>query len=490
MPRSTARILLVEDDASLAESVRLVLESRGHRIEHAEDGDFAIDLLEEGGFDVVVTDLEMPVMSGIEVLETIHRKHPKLPVIMMTAFSTTERAIEATKKGAFDYLIKPFEMPDLLDAVEKALNTARLVAKPVQLGEKSPGKDALIGTSRGMQEVFKEIGRVAGKPVPVLIRGETGVGKELVARAIYHHGNRAGKPFVAVNCAAIPETLIESELFGHERGAFTNAVARRIGRFEQAHGGTLFLDEIGDLPRETQVKLLRVLQEKVISRIGSKDEIAVDVRIISASLRDLEQMIADGKFREDLYYRLNIVEIPIPPLRERRDDIPALVTYFLAKYAGEFDLDPPSIHKKAMALLERHDWPGNVRELENIIRKALVECRGMTISGELIEASLRKSVVRPRTARADPEAPQGDPGLSEYVRSMLLAASRGEIEHAFDRVIEDLEREVYRQAVELSHGHQTNIAKWLGVSRLTVREKLDKYGLFPKRPTSRKRKES
>jgi DNA-binding NtrC family response regulator len=485
MSAPPAKILLVEDDAQLAAGVQAVLESRGHEVHHVEDGDFAIDLLDEAHFDVIVSDLQMPVMSGMEVLEEVRKKNSKLPVIMITAHSTTDRAIEATRKGAFDYLVKPFEMPDLLDAVEKAARTSRLTAKAVTLGEEVPDKDALIGASRKMQAVFKDIGKYADKPIPMLLRGETGVGKELVARAIYHHGSRANKPFVAVNCAAIPDTLIESELFGHERGAFTNAVARRIGRFEQAHGGTLFLDEIGDLPWETQVKLLRVLQEKVITRVGSKEEIPVDVRIISASLRDLEQMIADGKFREDLFYRLNAVEVSVPALRERREDIPALTSYFLAKYAREFELEPPGIHKKAVTLLEEHDWPGNVRQLENVIRKALVDCRGLPISADLVEEALRKSAPRPCAAVHAAGTAGAESPLAQYVHNRLLAASRGELAGAFGLMQEDLEREIYRQAVELSHGHQTNIAKWLGVSRLTVREKLDKYELFPKRGSGR-----
>ena len=299
----------------------------------------------------------MPGMGGMQLLESLQESAPRLPVIMMTAFSTTDRAIEATKKGAFDYLIKPFEMPELLDLAEKAITSRKITAKPVAIGREDSGKDSVIGSSRAMQNVFKEIGKIADKPIALLIKGETGSGKELIARAIFQHSDRSKAPFIAVNCAAIPDNLIESELFGHERGAFTGAITKRIGRFEQAHGGTLFLDEIGDLPWQTQVKLLRVLQEKVISRVGGKDEIPIDVpidvRIVSATHRDLEQMITDESFRQDLFFRLNASVINLPPLRDRTDDIPALVNYFLAKYSREFQTETPSIHKDALSCLSK-----------------------------------------------------------------------------------------------------------------------------------------
>jgi DNA-binding NtrC family response regulator len=268
-----------------------------------------------------------------------------------------------------------------LEILANAVTKCRLTTKTVSLGDTHPDKDALVEESRKMQAVFKEIGRIADRPIPVLLQGETGTGKELVARAIYHYINRSEKPFVAINCASIPESLIESELFGHEKGAFTNAIAQRIGRFEQVNVGTLFLDEIGDLPWQTQVKLLRVLQEKVISRVGGKDEISVNVRIISATHRDLEKMIADDKFREDLYFRLNATIIEFNPLRERIEDLNQLVPYFAVKYAHEFEMNPPIIHRNATKRLVLHPSPGNIRELENIIRRALIECRGLTISG-------------------------------------------------------------------------------------------------------------
>jgi nitrogen regulation protein NR(I) len=470
------RILLVDDDASLAESIHAVLESRGYEVVCAEDGEAGLATAEQRDFDALLTDFRMPGLGGMQLLEKIKAARPTLPVVMMTAFSTTDRVIEATKKGAFDYLIKPFEMPDLLEVIAKAVASSRLTAKPVAMGEEPPDGDAIIGSSRAMQSVFKEIGAVADKPVPVLILGETGSGKELVARAIFQHSGRADKPFVAVNCAAIPDTLIESELFGHEKGAFTNAVARRIGRFEQANGGTLFLDEIGDLPAQTQVKLLRVLQEKTISRVGGNEAIPIDVRVISATHCNLGEMIKSGKFREDLLYRLNTSVVQLPALRDRRDDIPQLATYFIARYAREFEMDAPAIHKDAMTALVEHDWPGNVRQLENIVRRALIDSRGMTISVDVVRASF-EFTANPATSGAG----GSDSSLSDYIRGQLLAAKDRKTPGALETIVEDLERELYRQAVELAHGNQTKIAKWIGVSRLTVREKLNKYELFPKR---------
>ncbi len=483
--RNPAHILLVEDDALLAESIRAALEAADFQVTHVEDGDFALDLVEEQEFDVVLTDYQMGMMSGMELLEGVRKVRPSLPIVMMTAHGTADLAIEATKKGAFDYILKPFEMDEVLAILEKAVASSRLSARPVALGEAKPGRDAIIGSSRAMQEIFKEVGRVAAKPISVLVVGETGTGKELVARAICQHSQRAEAPFVAVNCAAIPDTLIESELFGHERGAFTNAIAQRIGRFEQANGGTLFLDEIGDLPWQTQVKLLRVLQEKTIQRVGGKADIPTDVRIISATHRDLEDMIAQEKFREDLYYRLNAAIIRLPALRDRAEDIPDLATYFLAKHADDFEMVAPAIHKKALGLLVEHPWPGNVRQLENIVRKALIDAQGLTISPELIEDALRLAKTsRPSAATAKTDAVDGEDGLlSAHIRQRLEAAKEGSLDGrgAFEVLVEDLEKELYRQAVALAHGNQTKIANWVGVSRLTVREKLDKYELFPKR---------
>jgi DNA-binding NtrC family response regulator len=322
-----------------------------------------------------------------------------------------------------------------------------------------------------MQELYKEIGRVAAKPVTVLIRGETGTGKELIARAIYQHSLRAKAPFIAINCAAIPENLLESELFGHERGAFTGADQRRIGRFEQANKGTLFLDEIGDLKANTQVKLLRVLQQQTFQRVGGSEVISVDVRVIAATHRNLEAMIHEGKFREDLFHRLNVVCLQLPPLRERRQDIPVLVRHFLCKYAADFGIECPAISSDSLALLQTDSWSGNVRELENVTRRLLLAARGLSINADSV-----RQILAARQAEA--AAPTGQ-SFSGLASDLLARAQKGEIQDAHARMLSEAEREILTQAIMLAEGNQAKAARWLGLSRLTLREKLKQLGLHP-----------
>lgn len=465
-------ILLVEDDSNIASALRGVLETEDYAVLHAETGDRGLaDALRER-CDLVLTDLRLPGLSGLELVQRLHAAKPQLPIVLMTAHGTTETAIEATKRGAYDYLLKPFEMPELLDLIAKALASSRLAAAgPVTFGDESAGPGAIVGQSRAMQSIYKEIGRIAARNVTVLIRGETGTGKELIARAIFQHSDRAGNPFIAINCAAIPEQLLESELFGHERGAFTGAETRRIGRFEQAHGGTLFLDEIGELSPGTQAKLLRVLQERAIQRLGGKDVVPVDVRIIAATHRDLEAAIAERQFREDLFYRLNVVSLTLPSLRARAEDIPPLVDYFLRRYAAEFDLPMPALQPEALQLLCAQSWPGNVRELENVVRKALLAARGLAITLEVVQSVLGGA--RPLAAGTSRES------LADLVGELLAAASRGELESAHAALIEVAERELLAQAMKLAGGNQAKAARWVGLSRLTLREKLQRFGLHP-----------
>jgi DNA-binding NtrC family response regulator len=321
-----------------------------------------------------------------------------------------------------------------------------------------------------MQSIYKEIGRVAARPVNVLIRGETGTGKELIARAIYQNSDRAEAPFVAINCAAVPETLLESELFGHERGAFTGATAQRIGRFEQANHGTIFLDEIGDMTPGTQVKLLRVLQEKCLQRLGGRETIPVDVRVLAATHHDLEAAIREKLFREDLYYRLNVVMITLPPLRQRKEDIPELVRYFLSKYGPELGHPSPSIQADAMEFLKSHSWHGNVRELENVIRKALLLAQGYTVNVDHARAALHKDAEMPGVPNQH---------LGEHIGDLLAAAQRGEGTDVHARLLESVERELFRQAIGLAHGNQARAARWLGVSRITMKAKLVQFGFHP-----------
>ncbi len=465
------RILLIEDDAGIVSALQRVLTDEGHCVATEARGDTGLRCAQKDNFDVVITDLKMPGLSGLDLVRQLHTAKPLLPIILVTAHGTTETAIEATKAGAYDYLLKPFEMAELLQLVTKAVTHSRTISTLPGLGIPGTKGDTLVGKSRAMQDIFKEIGRIAAKPVNVLLRGETGTGKELIARAIYHHSDRSAGPFVAINCAAIPEALLESELFGHERGAFTGAEARRIGRFEQAHRGTIFLDEIGDMSPITQVKLLRVLQEKCLQRLGGKETIPVDVRIIAATHRNLEAAMQKGQFREDLFYRLSVVVIAVAPLRDRREDVPELIHYFLRKYGAELGSISSSIHPEAVECLQNQPWPGNVRELENAVRKALLLARGYTINTDHVRAAL--APINPSATRSSEQS------LRQQVAGLLAAAQRGELDDAHARLLNSTERELFSQAIQLARGNQAKAARWLGVSRLTMREKLNQFGLHP-----------
>jgi nitrogen regulation protein NR(I) len=467
---SAAKILLIEDDPGIRDTVQRVLMDEGHEVAVEQRGDDGLARASRDRFNVVITDLRLPGLNGLDLVRHLHRAQPRLPIILITAYGTTETAIEATKAGAYDYLLKPFRMPELLDLARKAADSNRLMSEPVSLGASGSARDALVGQSAAMQGIYKEIGRVASKPINVLIRGETGTGKELIARALYQHSDRAQAPFIAINCAAVPETLLESELFGHERGAFTGAEERRIGRFEQAHRGTIFLDEIGDMSFGTQVKLMRVLQEKCLQRIGGKETIRVDVRVLAATHRDLEDAIRQKQFREDLYYRLSVVVIALPPLRHRRQDIPDLVRFFLHKYGSELGNPNPSIHSDAIDFLQAQSWPGNVRELENVMRKALLLAQSYTINLDHALTALDKTT----GLRYSPERAFG-----EYVSELLAAARRGEVTDAHARILETAEREIFTRAIQQARGNQAKAARWLGISRLTMKAKLVQFGLYP-----------
>jgi nitrogen regulation protein NR(I) len=469
-----ARLLIIEDDPSTAAALQKVLQAEGYTVDLVERGDNGLAQARKELYDLVITDLRLPGLDGLELVAQLHTAKPKLPIIMMTAHGTTETAITATKLGAFEYLVKPFEAEELLDVVAPAVAHARRMSEPVELGEAGSARAALIGRSRAMQNLYKEIGRVAPTLATVLIQGETGTGKELVARALYQHGDRAARPFIAINCAAIPETLLESELFGHERGAFTGAQAQRIGRFEQAHGGTIFLDEIGDLSPGTQSKLLRVLQEKCIQRLGSNETIPVDVRVLAATHRDLEAAIREKEFREDLFYRLSVVVLRVPPLGARTEDIPDLVKFFIQRYARDLSVETPSIQPSAIAWLQTQAWPGNVRELENVVRQALLLARPFAISVEHVQQVLAR-------ARTPARAPVQT--HSAYIADLLARVQRGEEQNAFAKMVADLEPELYQQAIRLAQGNQAKAARWLGVTRLKMREKLAQLGLHPQHNT-------
>jgi nitrogen regulation protein NR(I) len=463
-------ILIIEDDQSTASALARMLEAEGYSVSVNGRGDDGLRQARESSWDLVLTDLRLPGMNGLDLVAQLHATRPRLPIILMTAHGTTQTAIEATKLGACEYLVKPFEADELLDLVASSVASSRRMSQPIELGESTSSQHAIIGNSRAMQNIYKEIGRVADTPVTVLIRGATGTGKELMARALYQHSGRADRPFITVNCAAIPETLLESELFGHERGAFTGAQSRRIGRFEQAQNGTLFLDEIGELAPNTQGKLLRVLQEKTIQRLGGDELITVDVRVLAATHRDLEAAIEEKEFREDLLFRLSVVTLTLPSLKERTEDIPDLVRFFIHKYARDLGVEKPSVEPDAITWLQSQPWPGNVRELENVVRRALLLARPFGISVDHFRQVLARN-----------GKPLSTPGLthSAYVSQLLQRIQQGEEENAYSRMIADLEPELYSQAIQLAQGNQAKAARWLGVTRLKMREKLLELRLHP-----------
>ena len=464
-------ILIVDDDPRLRQSFEKLLTAEGHTVWTAPDGETALNMVRANSPDVVIMDIRMPGMSGLETFKAMHQIEPKLPVIIMTAFGTTETAIETTKFGAFDYVLKPFEIPDILTLIGKAFEAGRFMRSRVAL-DMPPDQvsgEAIIGKSKPMQEVYKAIGRAAPTDATVLLRGESGTGKELVARALYQHSLRREKPFLVINCVAIPETLLESELFGYEKGAFTGAVNRKVGKIEQAHGGTVFLDEIGDMPFTIQAKILRLLQEKSIERLGGRETIPVDVRIIAATNRDLEAALAEGRFREDLYYRLKVVTLWLPALRDRTDDIPLLTDYFLSRFARELDLDNPGMTQKARSLLENHRWPGNVRELGNVIQKALIFSRGYPIRSEEISQAIGAESAARVTQEKDVVKT-----IRTWIRQDLINKSA---ENIFDFFIDRFASLIIQEALDLTGGNRSQAAKLLGLSRPTLQAKIDKYRL-------------
>jgi nitrogen regulation protein NR(I) len=477
---TTDKLLLIDDEVDVQYSFRRIFDSPEMELFNANSGEEGLKLIPKVKPDLVIMDIRMGGMNGLETLRRLRRLDAKLPVIMMTAYGTTQTAIEAMKLGAFDYLLKPFEVPKLKEIIGRALKAARDMRQVVSYQPLLESEDydlGIIGRSDGMQHVFKTIGQLANSDATVLITGESGTGKELVARAIYHHSRRSEKPFLAINCAAIPENLLESELFGHEKGAFTGAAGQRIGKFEQCDGGTLFLDEIGDMAPATQTRILRVLQSGTFERVGGNHSVKVDVRIIAATNKPLEQAVAAREFREDLFYRLNVVRIQLPPLRERMGDIPWLVTYFLRKHARGDASKALSASTEVLETLARHSWPGNVRELENVIQRAGVMAKGEV----LLPADLPREIqgLEPVGFRAAPVA-----APSEAVQPSALPAEPAALADALFRwartdptrkIIPAVERELIIRALTETKGNQVRAAKLLGITRATLRKRVDKY---------------
>ncbi|MBI3465855.1 MAG: sigma-54-dependent Fis family transcriptional regulator [Planctomycetes bacterium] len=465
-----SKILVVDDEANVRDAFQELLTAEGHTVVTARNAETAMASIAAEQPSVAIFDVCMPGMNGLDALRRVKESHPHLPVIIMTGQGTMETAIEATKRGAFDYQLKPFDPEEMLGAVGRALEGVRVMQRQVALDPQTafPTGDAIIGQSTGMQAVFKAIGRAAPTDAAVLIRGESGTGKELVARAIYQHSRRSSASLYVVNCAAIPETLLESELFGHERGAFTGAHTRRIGKLEQADGGTVFLDEIGDIPLSVQAKLLRLLQEKTLERIGSNETIRLNVRVLAATNRNLEQAIADGDFREDLYHRLNVVTIRLPPLRDRREDIPRLVNYFLDLFCREEKLDKPPLSDEARSVLQGYSWPGNVRELEHCIRRTLIFTGGHPIQATDVRQALSSGTEQSSGDTASMGA------LTDFVCKYLdkYTGTR-----AHEDLLESVERLLLIEALERTQGNRSQAARLLGLARPTFHAKLQRYGL-------------
>jgi len=473
-------VLIADDDRSIRTVLTQALGRAGYQVRATSSAATLWRWVEDGEGDVVITDVIMPDENGLDLIPRIRRIRPELPVIVMSAQSTLTTAVQATQRGAFDYLPKPFDLTDLLAVVDRALK------QPVQLSlqteAQKPNPDEalpLIGRSPAMQEIYRIIARLTTTDLTVMINGESGAGKELVARALHDYGRRRAGPFVAINMAAIPRELIESELFGHERGAFTGATNRHVGRFEQANGGTLFLDEIGDMPPEAQTRLLRVLQEGEFTTVGGRQPIRANARIVAATHRDLRALIRSGQFREDLFYRLNVVPIRLPPLRERPDDIPVLAQHFLNKAQAE-GLPAKTIDPAAMAMLSAYRWPGNVRELENLIRRLAALVPQPVITEAILAQELADYAVaeEPAPAASGDDADSMTTVVERHI-SRLLATIResGEEGVLYERALAELERPLIRMTLAETRGNQIRAAALLGLNRNTLRKKIREHGI-------------
>lgn len=469
MPMQT--LLVIDDEAPIRHAFERAFSDESTQVVSAANAEEGVRLFQETSPDVVMLDLRLPDQSGMKCFERLKAIDARVPVIFVTGHGTVEAAIEATKQGAYDYLFKPLELEEVRALLSKAFNLSRIVrVQPTLPGidvEENNGSEAIVGRCKAMRDVYTTIGRVAPQDVTVLLQGESGTGKELVAQAIYHHSVRAKGPFRAINCAAIPDTLLESEIFGHERGAFTGAESKRIGKLEQTDNGTLFLDEVGDMSPMTQAKLLRVLQDQTFERVGGNEPISVDVRIIAATNHDLQQLVSEGLFRADLFFRLSVVTIRLPPLRERGDDIALLAEHFLRYHSAAFGKEVHTIAPETIDRLRKYSWPGNVRELESVIKQALLTARGSILLPDFL----------PRLDSAPSEVgSRGDEVnliTPDYLDSQIASGS----ENLYGEVINKVERQLIEQVLKHTKGHQLQAAGMLGISRVTLRSKIRSLGI-------------
>ena len=474
-----AKIVVADDEESVRWTLKKALERSGYAVYTVSDGKAAVDTAERVSADLVLMDIKMPTLDGLEALSLMRDRHPEAMVIVMTAFGSLKAAVEAMKRGAYDYITKPFDFEELTLLVRRALEVQSLTRELSRLKAQLKDRqelDEIVGTSPEMQGVFKLVGQVADSDATVLVEGESGTGKELIARAIHKNSPRHDGPFVTVNCAAIPKDLLESELFGHEKGAFTGALTTRRGKFELADGGTIFLDEIGEMDPALQTKILRIFEERRFERLGGEVPITTNVRIVAATNRDLQALVARGLFREDLFYRLNVVTIMLPPLRGRREDIPVLITHFLQLYARD---DGKDISPEAIKCLLRYHWPGNVRELENVIKRACLLSRTRLILPEHLPESLQAAT---RPAGAEDVATPG--GLTREVRAELRRVGDDKEGQLYEHVLALVERPLLQAALERAGGNQLKAAQLLGINRNTLRKRMKELGISGKRGSS------
>jgi two-component system nitrogen regulation response regulator GlnG len=478
-------LLLIDDEPVIQHAFRKAFHPPDYETVTARTAADGLAALAARNPDVVVLDVNLPDSSGLQTFDRIKQSNARVPVILVTGRGTTELAIQAMKRGAFDYLPKPLAYDQLRELVGRAAQVSRLMSVPAVVAETGAAPadaDALVGRALAMHEVYKAIGRVTDTDATVLILGESGTGKELVARAIYQHSSRADKPFLAVNCGAIPEPLLESELFGHEKGAFTSADRKRIGKFEQCDGGTLFLDEIGELPLLAQVKLLRALQEQRFERVGGTETIQTNVRVIAATNADLEKLVASGRFRSDLYFRLNVFTIRLPPLRQRGDDIDLLADYYLTRFAAEFNRPVPIVPPETREILRRYPWPGNVRELQSTLKQGLLQMSGGVLLPDFLPAKMLngETALTPGTVEGAPAA--GRPALDwdRFITERLEAGSR----ELYSESLAVMERQLLTRVLERTGGNQLRAAELLGITRGSLRHKLRALGLTIERGVS------